>query len=130
MTRVWGMRFLTLHGKIIIFKSLAFSKVIYIACMSTASSDIINLLETIHRDFIWDKKRPNVKHLTLISDYCHGGLKDVDIPSKFKSLHLSWLNRLFNKNFHPWKQIPLYFLNSFLKALTCFVRICLFLKIC
>ena len=114
--RVWGMRFLTLHGKIIIFKSLAFSKVIYIACMSTASSDIINLLETIHRDFIWDKKRPNVKHLTLISDYCHGGLKDVDIPSKFKSLHLSWVNRLFDNNFHPWKQIPLYFFKQFFKT--------------
>ena len=50
--RVWGMRFLTLYGKIIIFKSLAISKVIYIACMSTATADIVNLLETIHSDFI------------------------------------------------------------------------------
>ena len=30
---VWGMRFLTLYGKIIIFKSLAFSKIIYLASM-------------------------------------------------------------------------------------------------
>ena len=83
--RVWGMRFLTLYGKITIFKSLAFSKLIYIACMSTATDDIINLLETIQIEFIWDNKRPNVKHLTLIGDYSYGGLKDVDIPSKFKS---------------------------------------------
>ena len=106
--QVWGMRFLSLYGKIIIFKSLAFSKIIYIASMATVPADIIKLLEEIHKDFIWDKKRPNIKHLSLIRDYPHGGLKDMDIPSKFKSLHLNWLNRLFDNNFHPWKQIPLY----------------------
>ena len=83
---VGGMRFLTLYGKTIIFKSLAFSKIMLPA-------DIIKLLENIHKDFVWDKKRPNIKHSSLISNPC-GGLKDIDIPSKFKSLHLNWLNRL------------------------------------
>jgi hypothetical protein len=69
--------------------------------MATVPTDIIKLLETIHRDFVWDKKRPNSKHLTLISDYSKGGLRDIDIHSKFKSLHLNWLNRLFDDNFHP-----------------------------
>jgi len=77
--------------------------------MATVPADIIKLLENIHKDFVWDKKRPNIKHLSLISDYSCEGLKDIDIPSKFKSLHLSWLNRLFDDNFHPWKQIPLYY---------------------
>merc|ERR1711965_1126001 len=108
---IWGMRFLSLYGKIIIFKSLAFSKIIYIASMANVPADIIKLLENIHKDFVWDKKRPNVKHLTLISDYDRGGLRDVDISSKFKSLHLNWLSRLFDDNFHPWKQIPLYYFN-------------------
>ena len=106
---VWGMRFLTLYGKIIIFKSLAFSKIIYIASMASVPADIIKMLENIHKDFVWDKKRPNIKHLALISNYPCGGLKDIDIPSKFKSLHLNWLNRLFDNNFHPWKQIPLFY---------------------
>ena len=108
---VWGMRFLTLYGKIIVFKSLAFSKIIYIASMATVPTDIIKLLENVHREFVWDKKRPNIKHLTLIGDYSHGGLRDIDIPSKFRSLHLNWLNRLFDDNFHPWKQIPLFYFN-------------------
>ena len=81
---------------------------ISIASMSTVLSDIIKLVENIHRNFIWDKKRPNIKHSTLIGDYERGGLKDVDISSKFKSLHLNWLRRLFDENFHPWKQLPLY----------------------
>ena len=106
---VWGMRFLSLYGKIIIFKSLAISKIIYIASMATVPADIIKLLEIIHKDFVWDRKRPNVKHLALISDYAKGGLRDIDICSKFKSLQLNWLNRLFDENFHPWKQIPLFY---------------------
>ena len=107
--QVWGMRFLSLYGKIVIFKSLVFSKIVYVASMATVPVDIIKLIENIHKDFVWDKKRPNIKHSTLINDYSHGGLKDLDIPSKFKSLQINWLNRLYDDNFHPWKQIPLYF---------------------
>ena len=40
--------------------------------MASVPADIIKMLESIHKDFIWDKKRPNVKHLTLISDYSKG----------------------------------------------------------
>ena len=118
--QVWGMRFLSLYGKIIIFKSLAFSKIIYIASMATVPADIIKLLENIHKDFVWDKKRPNIKHLSLIRSYPCGGLKDIDIPSKIKSFHLNWLNRLFDNNFHPWKQIPLYYLKRVSKKFDLF----------
>ena len=117
---VWGMRFLTLYGKIIIFKSLAFSKIIYIASMATVPAVIIKLLENIQKDFVWDKKRPNIKHSSLVSNYSCGGLKDIDITSKFKSLHLNWLNRLFDDNFHPWKQIPLYYFKRVSKKFVLF----------
>ena len=42
-----------------------------------------------------------------MGDYTQGGLKSIDIKSKFSSLHLSWVRRLFSENFHPWKNIPL-----------------------
>ena len=47
-----------------------------------------------------------MKHSSMIGDYEEGGLKDIDIKAKFQSLHLSWIKRLFNNNFHPWKNIP------------------------
>ena len=72
ITRVWDMRLLSLYGKIVTFKSLVLSKIIYIAYMSN----------------IWYKKRPNIKHSTLIGDDSKGGLKDIDILSKFKTLLL------------------------------------------
>ena len=34
------------------------------------------------------------------------GYKDVDIESKFKSLKITWIKRLLDDNFHPWKIIP------------------------
>ena len=69
ITRVWGMRLLSLCGKIVTFKPLVLSKIIYTASMSNVPKE----------------KRPNIKHSTSIGNYAKGGLKDIDILSKFKS---------------------------------------------
>ena len=105
------MRLLSLYGKIVTFKSPVRSKIIYIVSMSKIPKEIGKLIEKIHSDFIWDKKWPNIKHSTLIGDDSKGGLKDIDILSRFKSLHLFWLKRLFGENYHPWKLIPLHYIN-------------------
>ena len=101
--RIWKLRKLTLQGKITIFKTLAISKIIYIASIATIPINLTRELEKIHKDFIWDSKTPKIKHTTLIGDFNKGGLRDIDISSKFSSLQLSWLNRYFDSNFHPWK---------------------------
>ena len=106
--KVWNMRNLTLTGKIIIFKTLAISKIVYISYLSNVAPAILDYLEVIQKKFTWSNKRSKIKHSTLISEYCDGGLNDVDIRSKIKSLHLSWLKRLYDNNFHPWKLIPTY----------------------
>ena len=51
----------------------------------------------------------------MIGDYEEGGLKDIDIEAKFQSLHLSWIKRLFDNNFHPWKNIPSKTMQQFYK---------------
>ena len=109
VTKIWSMRSLSLYGKITIFKSLALSKVVYISSMANIPSEILKLIEDTHKSFIWSNKRPKIKHSTLIANYSMGGLKDVDVASKFKSLRLNWLKRLYDDNFHPWKHIPLHF---------------------
>ena len=75
--------------------------------MSSTPNVIIDKLEMLQKDFIWSGKNPKIKHSTLIGDYSDGGLKDVDIKAKLKSLKLSWLKRLYSDDFHPWKNIPL-----------------------
>ena len=85
---LWRWRNLSLLGKITVFKSLIFSKIIFITYLSNIPTSIINKIETIKKDFIWNGKRPKVKHVALIGDYAEGGLKDIDIKAKVKSLHL------------------------------------------
>ena len=104
--KVWRLRCLTLLGKICIFKTLAISKIISISFLSSVPCDVISTLEMIHKNFIWDNKRAKIKHITLIGNYAEGGLKDIDIKTKIDALHLSWVNRLYDGNFHPWKLIP------------------------
>ena len=79
MLKAWKMRSLTISGKIVIFKTLAISKIVYISHMSSVPDCIISQLEKIHKDFIWSNKKAKIKHSTLINDYAEGGLRDVDI---------------------------------------------------
>ena len=58
----------------------------------------------MHKEFIWDSKRPNVK------DHREGGLNDIDTDAKFRSLKFLWIKRLKDSNFLPWKAIACYVL--------------------
>ena len=40
-------------------------------------------------------------------------MKDVDIPSKITSLQCSWVKRLFDRNVHEWKIIPLFLIEKY-----------------
>ena len=104
---VWRWRNLSLLGKITIFKSLALSKIIFASYLACTPKNIIQNLQRIQKDFIWNGKKPKIKHSCLIADYENGGLKDIDIETKMAALQLSWLKRLYSDNFHPWKNIPL-----------------------
>ena len=94
------------------FKTLAISKIVFASHIGSISCDILSHLKKVHKDFIWDGKKPKIKHSTLIANYSQGGLKDIDIETKLKSLNLSWIKRLHDDNFHPWKVIPTYIFSS------------------
>ena len=91
-------------------KTMALSKIIYIALMKIPSKIILHELDLIQIEFIWDSKRPKIKHLTLFADYSEGGYKSVDIKSKLMSLKLIWIKRLVDDNLHTWKYLDKIFL--------------------
>ena len=66
VVQTWKWRNLTLSGKITIFKTLAFSKVVFLSYLSNVPNSTINCLENIQSDFLWSGKRAKVKHLDLI----------------------------------------------------------------
>ena len=72
-----------------IFRSLIASEPAYIACMKSVPSYVMDSMQALHKDFVWNGKKPKIKHTTLISDYTHGGLKNIDINCKLLSLKFS-----------------------------------------
>ena len=100
----WKQRWLAVLGRIQVFKVLIASKPVYTAIMKTVSQEFSEALASLQKDFIWGGRRPKIKHATLIADYKDGGLKDVDIDSKFESLKFMWIQKLKDdSNHHPWK---------------------------
>ena len=52
--KIWRIRNLTVQGKITIFKTLAISKVIHLALVTIVPQVIIDQLNKIQTDFIWN----------------------------------------------------------------------------
>ena len=76
------MRNLTLKGKIIIFKTLAISKIVFQSLITPVPRHIVNELEKLQKAFLWKNSPPKIKHETLCNDYKGGGLKNIDILNK------------------------------------------------
>ena len=69
-------------------------------------------LKSLHREFIWNGKRAKIKHSSSIGEYRDGRLKDVDIDAKILSLKISWIRKLKDSNFHPWKVLANHLLSE------------------
>ena len=83
--KLWKLRNLAIEGRIVVFKSLVFSKLIHLALVTEIPTTAINLLTKIQMEFIWKGKIPNIKNCTSDNDYEYGGLKNVNISSKVVS---------------------------------------------
>ena len=73
--KIWKVKNLTPEGKIVIFKRLARSKIVF-------QSLITNELEKIQKAFLWKNSSTNIKHETLCNDFKAGNLKDIDISKR------------------------------------------------
>ena len=61
----WRGRDLSLECKILVFKSLALSILLYSCTMKVPSKQLIEQLNIIHKNFIWNKKTPKDKTLYI-----------------------------------------------------------------
>ena len=72
--KLWKLRNLFIEGRIIVFKSLAISKLIHLALVTEIPTITINLVTKIQMEFIWKGKNSKIKNSTLCNDYEYGGL--------------------------------------------------------
>ena len=96
------MQSLTLEGKIIVFKTLAISKTVYLSMMIKAPIKIIVELKKTH--FICPTK-PKIKNKTVFPDFKDGGLKNIVINQKIASLQCFWINRLYDDSLFSLMEI-------------------------
>ena len=94
------MRNITMEGKIIIFKTLALPKIVYLTLITSFSKQLIEEIQRIQKAFIWDNLTPKIKHGTLCNSFDEDGLNNVDINSKIASLQCSWVKRLYTTSFN------------------------------
>ena len=110
--KIWKMINLTLEGKIVIFKTLAISKIVFQSMITPFERYIVNKLERIQKAFLWKYSSPKIKDETLCNDYKGQDLKNIDILNKIISLQCSWIRRLYNNSFHEWKLILLFLIKK------------------
>ena len=79
--------------RILIFKLIALSKVLYAGTMKCLSKQVVDQLNVMQRGFIWNNKKYRIKHLTLVSDYNEGGYKDIE--TKTSALKVAWVTKAF-----------------------------------
>ena len=83
------MRNLILEGKIIVFKTLALSKIFHVCLTSVVAKKIIEGIENIQKNFLWNRSAPRIKHSTLCNSFATVGITNVDINTKIASLRCS-----------------------------------------
>ena len=85
---IWKQRSLTVAGKVQVFKSLIFSKLVYVATVNAVPKTITDQL--IHKNFIsYGGEKVKIRHFALIGENADGGLRDLCIPSSLISVKIS-----------------------------------------
>ena len=71
--KLWRMRNFTVEGQITIFKILAISKIIHLSLITNVPTEIINELNKIQKEFIWNGNNSKMKHFILCNKDENGG---------------------------------------------------------
>jgi hypothetical protein len=86
---------LSIFGKVTIIKTLALSKLSYMALNSVTPDIIFKDIDKLFYNFLW-YKRERIKRNTLIGNLANGGVQMMDVESHFNALKASWVAKIIN----------------------------------
>ena len=100
---MWRNRNVTPYGKIIVIKTLVFSKIVHLLInLPDPPEQFIFELEKELYSFLWNGKQNKIKKSVVCKQYCDGGLCMLNIRTFLSSMKLNWLKRLLHEC--PWKR--------------------------
>ena len=73
--KLWRFWNLTLEQRIVVFKGLSISKIVFQALIATIPNHIFKALETTQTPFLWNVTNPKLKQKTIIKNFREWGLK-------------------------------------------------------
>ena len=79
---------------------------IYNASVLVIPEQLIQEINSIIFNFIWDGKPAKIKKLTIIGEKNQGGLRMTDFNIMNKALKVAWIQRINSENGASWKIIP------------------------
>ena len=100
----WEERRLSLLGKITVLKSLIVSQLVYILSPLPTNQRVLEEINTLFFNFLWNGKGDKIKRNTMVSNYSEGGLRMIDLISFNKALKSTWVKKYFDpENPGKWK---------------------------
>ena len=104
--RCWNIRDLSLQGRILIIKTMALSKVVYLAAALLTPEWAINEINKELFAFLWKYKRDKIARKVVINDVSNGGLNMIDFRIFCMSMKAVWAYRLLKSKLETWSIIP------------------------
>ena len=93
--KMWCCRHLSLRGTETVIHSLAISQLYKTSSVLFVPKWVIEKVQTILNKFLWNAKKPKIKHVTVIGKLEEEGLQMPHFESKVKSMKLAWIQKLF-----------------------------------
>jgi hypothetical protein len=94
-----------LIGKVTVIKTLALPILVQsFTVLPDPPIHIVNKIQDIFFNFLWNNKVDKVKRKTVMGNYEDGGLKMPHVLSFVHALNISWIKRVLDPdNYAPWK---------------------------
>ena len=109
MLSVWSTRNLTPYGKVVILKSLIFSKITHILLsLPKPTNQTFVDLQSLVDQFLWGKKPPKFRRDILEAELVDGGLKLHNLKIFCMALKTGWIKRFMTSS-AKWTNFPNHF---------------------
>ena len=102
----WRGRKLKLKGKVIIVNSLLLSVCVYVMTVLDMPDWVMNALNEVVCDFIWEGKGVKIAKHTLVGKWWEGGLNLVDLEAKRSAIRIKTVKKyMVGRWNYGWKEI-------------------------
>ena len=104
--KFWNCRDLSIQGRVLIIKTLALAKVVYLINAITVPNWVINTINKELFSFLWRYKRDKVARKVVINEIEDGRLNMLDFKAFCTAAKAAWAHKLHNCKNETWGIIP------------------------